>query len=104
MVSTSPSESITTPLPSRWGPSVRSERAFDTALLLTFTTDRDSTVSCGSAPAAGGAAAPWARASSGAHARVAASERKKTRGRKPRDAKRMNELESTEQDPGGFDG
>src|SRR5262245_3868747 len=55
MVSTSPWESSTTPLPSRAGPRVRFDRASGTALLLTLTTDSWSTVSSDWGPAGGGA-------------------------------------------------
>src|SRR5262245_12128967 len=46
---------MTTPLPSRSGPSVRMERALEMALARTLTTDNASTVRLDSARAAGGA-------------------------------------------------
>ena len=89
MVSTSPSESITTPLPSRCGPRVRSERALETAWVRTFTTESDSTVSCGWPAAGGGAGAVCARAASGAQTSAAIS-----------NAGRMNSARATGCRPG----
>src|SRR5688572_4531685 len=53
MVSTRPFESITTPVPSRWLPSVVALRASRTALAFTLTTDRASTVTSSCAADAG---------------------------------------------------
>src|SRR3970040_1580041 len=55
MVSTRPSESITTPVPSRCAPRLREVRALATTLLRTLTTESASTLNSCCAPPAGGA-------------------------------------------------